>query len=136
MSSHAPGQAEFDELVSLVTAGVPKFGHREHVHLTWLAVRQYGMPAAITFVSDGIQTTARYANAPQKYHATMSRAWVELVSYHIEENDARDFDQFIALSPALLGKRLLTDFYNSTTLASPSAREGWIEPDRAPFPRH
>src|SRR5438045_518737 len=48
----------------------------------WLAVRRYGMPAAIRLVSVGIRRTARYAGAPQKYHETISRAWVELVAHH------------------------------------------------------
>jgi hypothetical protein len=66
------------ELMADVMATAERFGHREHVHLTWLAVRLLGVPDAIPLVSEGIQRTARYAGAPQKYHATISRAWVEL----------------------------------------------------------
>ena len=77
---HAAG---FDALMAEVLAGSGgRFGHRQHVQLTWLAVRRYGMPAAIGLVSDGIRRTARYAGAPQKYHETISRAWVELVAHH------------------------------------------------------
>lgn len=36
--------------------------------------------------------------------------------------------------PALLDKRLLTRFYRSVTLAGPQAKNGWVEPDLAPFP--
>src|SRR4051794_18240303 len=68
----------FAALFAEVTADGRRFGHREHVHLTWLAVRRCGMPAAINVVSAGIRRTARYAGAPQKYHATVSRAWVEV----------------------------------------------------------
>ncbi|MCK9903182.1 hypothetical protein MXD63_24360 [Frankia sp. Cpl3] len=42
------------------------FGHRQHVHLTWLAVRRYGTAAAVGLIGEGIQRTARYAGAPQK----------------------------------------------------------------------
>lgn len=126
----------FDELMREVMAGSARFGHRQHVHLTWLAVRRYGPASAITLVSEGIQQTARYAGAPQKYHATVSRAWVELVGHHAvqpspEEND---FASFIGRNPALLDKRLLARFYRSSTLASQQARSGWVEPDLAPFP--
>ncbi len=130
-SRHA---AAFDELMAEVMAAAGRFGHREHVHLTWLAVRRFGVPAAITVVSDGIQRTARYAGAPQKYHVTISRAWVELVGYHAAEHHARDFTAFARRNPALLDKRLLTRFYHPATLASPQARTSWAEPDRAPFP--
>jgi hypothetical protein len=124
----------FDELMAEVMATADRFGHREHVHLTWLAVRRLGVPAAVGLVSDGIRRTARYAGAPQKYHATVSRAWVELVGYHAAEYPGDDFAAFAGHHPALLGKRLLTRFYHPATLASPRARTGWVEPDLAPFP--
>ena len=111
-----------------------RFGHREHIHLTWLAVRQAGVPAAIGLVSDGIRRTTRYAGAPQKYHATVSRAWVELVGHHAAESGARDFTSFAQQNGALLDKRLLTRFYRPATLAAPEARSGWVEPDLLPFP--
>jgi hypothetical protein len=132
----------FGELMAEVMTGASRFGHREHVHLTWLAVRRYGVRAATTLVSEGIQRTARYAGAPQKYHATVSRAWVELVGHHVSSHhvtahgeDGEDtFAAFASSHPALLDKRLLTRFYTSTTLADAAARDGWVEPDLAPFP--
>ena len=127
-------EAAFDDLMAEVMASAGRFGHREHVHLTWLAVRRFGMPAAVGLVTDGIQRTARYAGAPQKYHVTVSRAWVELVSYHADEHPLSDFAAFARRNPALLDKRLLTRFYHPATLASPPARTGWAEPDRAAFP--
>jgi hypothetical protein len=129
-----PSAAVFDALMAEVMAGAARFGHREHVHLTWLAVRRCGVPDAIILVSDGIQRTARYAGAPQKYHATMSRAWVEMVGYHAAESSESDFAGFAGHHSALLDKRLLTRFYRPATLASPQARTGWVEPDLAPFP--
>jgi hypothetical protein len=126
--------AVFDALMAEVMARAARFGHREHVHLTWLAVRRCGVPHAIILVSDGIQRTARYAGAPQKYHATVSRAWIELVGYHAAESGESDFPAFAAHHSALLDKRLLTRFYRPATLASPQARTGWVEPDLAPFP--
>ncbi|MFG2874634.1 hypothetical protein ACGFYU_06430 [Streptomyces sp. NPDC048337] len=128
------GAADFEALMAEAMAAAERFGHREHVHLTWLAVRRFGVPAAIELVSDGIQRTARYAGAPQKYHATVSRAWVELVGHHTGEHDEDDFASFADHHPALFDKRLLTRFYRPSTLAGAQARTGWVEPDLAPFP--
>ncbi len=124
----------FDALFAEVMATAPRFGHRQHIHLTWLAVRKYGTTAAIDVISDGIQRTARYAGAPQKYHATVSRAWVELVGYHVAESPDAEFDRFVEESPALLDKALLGRHYRSATLAGAVARTGWVEPDLAPLP--
>ena len=128
---------EFDELMSEVMTTATRFGHREHVRLTWLAVRRHGVAEAVGVVSEGIQQTARYAGAPQKYNATVSKAWVELVGHHVEEertDDIDDFDVFAARNPALFDKRLLLRFYRPATLATPAARVGWVEPDVARFP--
>jgi hypothetical protein len=124
----------FGELMAEATAATGRFGHREHVHLTWLAVRHYGVPAAVGLVSDGIRQTARYAGAPQKYHATVSRAWVELVGHHAAESREDHFAAFAGHHRALLDKRLLTRFYRPATLAGQQARSSWVEPDLAPFP--
>jgi hypothetical protein len=132
--AHQDGASPFEELMAEVMAAAQRFGHREHVHLTWLAVRRFGVSVATSLVSSGIQRTARYAGAPQKYHATVSRAWVELIGHHVAECGEDDFATFADHHPALLGKRLLTRFYRAGTLASPQARTGWVEPDLAPFP--
>lgn len=124
----------FAALMDEVMADTERFGHRQHVHLTWLAVRRYGTDAAIRLVSAGIQRTARYAGAPQKYNVTVSRAWVELVGHHAGQTDTADFDSFAGQHPALLDKKLLARFYRSSTLASHPARTGWIPPDLSPFP--
>jgi hypothetical protein len=124
----------FQELMQEVMARADRFGHRQHIHLTWLAVCRYGTATAVGLVSEGIQATARYHGVPQKYNATVSRAWVELVGHHAAAVEAHDFDGFADRHPALLDKRLLTRFYRPATLASPAARAGWVEPDVAPFP--
>jgi hypothetical protein len=127
-------KTQFDELMDEVMADEERFGHRQHVQLTWLAVRRHGREAAIGIVSDGIRRTATYAGRPQKYHATVSRAWVELVAHHVDELPEAGFDEYVGHNPALLDKRLLTRFYSSRSLASAPARSGWVEPDVAPFP--
>src|SRR4051812_29982951 len=96
----------FDDLFAEVMAPGGHFGHRQHVHVTWLAVRRVGLAAAIEVVGDGIRATARYAGVPQKYHHTMSRAWVELVALRMDPGDA-GFDAFAARAPEVLDKRLL-----------------------------
>lgn len=126
--------SSFTELMGEVMATAERFGHRQHVHLTWLAVRGHGTDTAVDLISDGIQRTARYAGVPQKYNATVSRAWVELVGHHVGQSDTADFDAFVDQHPALLDKKLLTRFYRSSTLADTRARTGWVEPDLAPFP--
>lgn len=134
-ASPAGAPDAFEALMAEVMRQAERFGHREHVHLTWLAVRRYPVPDAVALVSAGIQRTARYAGAPRKYHVTVSRAWVELVGHHAcRPGDETDFAAFAAANPAVLDKRLLSRYYRSTTLAGEAARTGWVQPDLVPFP--
>lgn len=115
-----------------VMASSDRFGHRQHVHLTWLAVRRHGVPAAAELVAEGIARTATAAGAPQKYHATTTRAWVELVGRAAGAADVTGFDTFADRHPDLLDKDLLSRYYRPETLAS--GKETWVQPDLAPFP--
>ncbi len=127
--------AELAAILSAITGPSGEFRHRQHIHLAFLAVRRYGMPEATARICDWIQRIAAYERAPQKYHDTVSRAWVEIVAHHADGYPGcADFDTFARRHPALLDKRLLSRHYRSSTLAAAPARRGWVEPDLLPFP--
>ncbi len=105
------------------------FGHRSHLHLAFLAVSRYGMPAAAPLVGQVIRQVAASHGTPQKYHETMTRAWTGIVAYHMaadapgpqspagDRRSAGDFGVFTDRHPALLDKRLLARHYRPATLA-------------------
>lgn len=123
----------FAALMSEVSPAGGHFGHREHLHLAWLAVRRHGQTEAATLVADGIRRAAREAGAPQKYHATLTGAWLRLVAHHIPDGPD-DFAGFLTRNPRLLDKHLLDGHYSGAHLSSPEARESWTDPDLAPLP--
>ena len=104
---------------------------------TWPSTRCGGTACrnAVGAICGWIRQIAAYERAPQKYHHTVSRAWVELVAHHVAADpDCAEFDVFANRNPALLNKRLLSRHYRSSTLAAGPARRGWVEPDLLPFP--
>jgi hypothetical protein len=127
-----PREPDLVAALAEITGPAGDFGHREHVHLAWLAVRRDGMPAAVDTVCGWLRQLTVYARAPQKYHHTVSRAWVELVAHHADAE--ADFGAFAERHPELLDKRILARHYRSGTLASPAARGGWVPPDLAALP--
>jgi hypothetical protein len=137
---HAPAQAAAlpAELAAVLAEIVPRggaFRHREHIHLAYLAVQRYGPAEAVDVVAGWLRHLTAHHRAPQKFHATVTRAWVEIVAHHMAAAPrAADFADFARRYPALLDKRLLTRHYSSHALASPAARTGWLEPDLAGFP--
>jgi hypothetical protein len=137
-AGHNDGAAIPAELAALLREIVPsggRFGHRQHIHLAYLTIRRHGTQEAVSRISGWIRHIAAYERAPQKYNATMTKAWTQLVGHHVEADPpTADFSDFAARNPALFDKRLLGRHYRSSTLASTAARAGWIEPDLAPFP--
>jgi hypothetical protein len=135
LGPHGSSDPELAAILPVITGPAGQFRHRQHINLAYYAVRRYGMPDAIGTICSWIRQIAAYERAPQKYHHTVSRAWVEAVAYHVAEDPGcDDFEAFAACNAALLDKRLLSRHYRSSTLAAPAARSGWVEPDLAPFP--
>jgi hypothetical protein len=132
---HGPQDPELAAILPAITGPTGQFRHRQHINLAFYAVRRYGMPGAESAICSWIRQIAAYERAPQKYHHTVSRAWVEAVAHHVAEDPGcADFEDFATRNPALLDKRLLSRHYRSSTLAAPAARGGWVEPDLVPFP--
>jgi hypothetical protein len=133
--AHGARDAELAAVLPGITGSGGEFRHRQHINLAFYAVRRYGMPAAVGMICGWIQQIAAYERAPQKYHHTVSRAWVELVAHHVAADPGcADFEVFAERNAALLDKRLLGRHYRSSTLAAGPARHGWVEPDLLPFP--
>ena len=133
--AHGARDPELAAILPGITGPGGQFRHRQHINLAFYAVRRYGMPDAVGAICGWIQQIAGYERAPQKYHYTVSRAWVELVAHHVAADpDCAEFDVFAERNPALLDKRLLARHYRSSTLAAGPARRSWVEPDLLPFP--
>jgi hypothetical protein len=127
-----PIPAELAEILDEIGAA-GAFRHRQHIHLAFIATRRYGMMQAADKVSSWIRHLT--VHAPQKFNATVTRAWTEIVAHHVAADPSvTDFEAFAERHPALLDKRLLARHYTGAALASPRARGGWVEPDLAAFP--
>jgi hypothetical protein len=135
---HPGGRALPAELAAVLAEIVPPggaFRHRQHIHLAFLAVQRHGAARAADVVARWITHIAAYERAPQKFNATVTRAWTEMIAHHVTSGPpGADFASFAESNPALLDKRLLARHYSARLLASPAARTGWVEPDRVGFP--
>lgn len=133
MTSSMP--AELAEILDEIVPPGGHFRHRQHIHLAFIVVRRHGPSQAAGLIGEWVQHIAAYEKAPQKYNATVTRAWTEIVAQHAAQHPpGEDFAAFAERYPALLDKRLLARHYSGAVLASPAARTGWVAPDRCPFP--
>jgi hypothetical protein len=110
------------------------FGHRQHVQLAWRYLYGAEPEIAERSMKAAIRHVATTHGAPEKYHETLTIAWVRLVAAHIRSCDAGSFDEFIAANPGLLDRRLPERHYSRATLWTGHARHEWVEPDLLPLP--
>src|SRR5262249_14965156 len=117
---------------TLATGG---FHHRDHLHLTWLLLRQCDLPTASRLMTSGLRTFATHHGQAQKYHETMTQFWVRLVAHLVQTHpQISDFEAFIRAFPHLLEKDLPYHHWQRETLMTDSARAHWVEPDVLALP--
>jgi hypothetical protein len=110
------------------------FGHRQHLELTWRCLDGHTPDEALVTVADAIRQVAAAHGAADKYHATLTSAWVRCVAVHRERWPADSFEAFIERNPKLLDPELLEHFYSPRLLFSDAARAVVTSPDRHPLP--
>ena len=111
------------------------FHHREHVRVAWIYLRTSDATRAAERMAASIRRFANHVGATQKYHHTLTLAWVRLVAAALVETpEGYSFEQFLGSHPELGDKNLLAKYYSDELLQSSAAREGWVEADLQPLP--
>lgn len=109
------------------------FTHRDHVRAAWLLLQRMPPDGAAGRFCDAIAALAQRAGAPDKFHRTVTEAFIRLI---VARGPADCWEDFLAANADLVleGRRVLARYYSDTLLNSPAARERFMPPDRAPLP--
>jgi hypothetical protein len=111
------------------------FHHREHIRVAWLYLKSSDAARAAERMSEGIRQFANHHGATQKYHHTLTLAWMRLVAAALVETPEKyTFEQFLTAHAELKDTKLLDKYYSKELLQTAAAREGWTEPDLQPLP--
>jgi hypothetical protein len=110
------------------------FGHREHVELAWSYLRLYPIDEAADVMAAAIRRAARLHGAEDKYHESITHAWLHFVAVHIQRWGADTFEGFLGRNPELLDGSLIQHFYSLELILSERARASRIAPDLRPLP--
>jgi hypothetical protein len=123
-----------DELIRGFEEGsLSAFPHAEHVRLTIVYLMRHGRDETIRKMYDGLLRFAAGKGQPEKFHVTMTRAWVDLIESACRANPEIDSPgALVARCPQLLDRNALLRFYSPERLNSAEARERWVAPDRTP----
>jgi hypothetical protein len=107
-----------------------QFHHADHIRLAWVYLRTMAEPEAAERMGESIRRFAAHIGKTDKFHVTMTRAWIRLVAAAIEGTpEGASFIQFVSAHPQLLDKDALLKHYSKERLESAVARAGWLEPD-------
>ena len=111
------------------------FHHREHIRVAWLYLKSSDATRAAESMAAGVRRFANHHGATQKYHHTLTLAWMRLVAAALVETpEGHDFAKFLAEHAELGDKDLLKKYYSADLLQTNTAREDWVEPDLQPLP--
>jgi hypothetical protein len=110
------------------------FGHAEHVCLAWHYLSRDPLLVAARRPCDGLRRYTRSVGAADKYHETVTLAWLLLVHERRALGGGDSWPAFRRGNPDLFETtaRLLDGYYRPETLRSPVARRHFVLPDRVP----
>jgi len=121
-----------DELVRMIEncALESDFHHADHIRLAWIYLRMLPEAQAALRMSSTLRRYSAYKGKPERYHDTMTLAWMRLVDAARRATpEISTFDKFIAAHPYLADQKTLLGHYSQNVLDSDTARSGWVAPD-------
>ncbi|MBU2862468.1 hypothetical protein KO489_01280 [Reinekea forsetii] len=115
---------------------VPDFNHKAHVRLAYIYIVEHGVSESVDVMKRSLYSLLQHAgiDPAEKYHATLTQAWLQAVNHFIVAGEAYDdFEQFIEHNPKLLDTNVMFTHYSKELLFSPEAREAYVSPNIEPF---
>ncbi len=129
---------DLEFLAALEGGSLPldEFTHRNHLRTGWLYLERHPLPEAAMYCALAIQKYATAQGKPEKFHLTLTLAFMHIIANLRERHPANDWETFLAACPELLhdARQLIARHYSEPLLDSDRARKTFVPPDREPLP--
>lgn len=108
------------------------FHHREHLYVAWCYLRALPPEDALARYVHHLRKLAAALGAPDRFHATITWAYLVLLHAAMARSPGVSFDDLLAANPTLLDHRggALAAHYARDELASEDARRYFVLPRR------
>ena len=108
------------------------FHHCDHVRLVWLLLERHPVLETLGRVTDNLARYAAAKGKPERYHQTITWAFVFLIAARRAQRPGASWQEFAADHPDLLSWQpsVLDRYYSPEILASDLARQSFLLPDR------
>lgn len=131
-----PGDSDF--LAALEDGSLPaaEFSHRNHLRAAWLYLERHPLPEAAMYCALAIQKYAAGLGVPEKFHLTLTLAFMHIIAELRAQHPAGDWETFLAACPDLQrdAKGIVSRYYSAALLESERARRTFVPPDLVPLP--
>lgn len=126
---------EFLATLEQCTLPESEFGHDQHVRLAYLLLRQHDLYSTMRLARMRLGNYAASLGRADRYHETITMAFVVAIHARIEESgDRGSWAAFAAENPDLLDKSFLYRHYGRHELGAPGARRYFVLPVRSVEP--
>jgi hypothetical protein len=121
------------EAFEATTLSGDDFPHAAHVRVGWYYLRHYRVLDAMARFKTALQRFATAKGKPDRYHETITIAYLVLIAERLGADRHLSWDEFAAKHCDLLTWQpsILARYYRDDTLASARAREVFVTPDLA-----
>jgi hypothetical protein len=109
------------------------FHHKDHVRLAWLYLRRYSVLEALTRFSDGLKRFAAHNGKSDRYHETITWAYIFLINERMKRSgEGGGWQEFAEKNTDLFDwkENVLKHYYSIETLQSDLAKRVFILPDK------
>jgi len=118
-------------LRALESCALPEsdFGHAAHIRAAYLYLQRADFADALARISRAIRNYAKHLEKADRYHETITVAYVALIQQRIcERGDGGGWATFAKDNPELFQAGLLQRFYTQAQLESAIARRTFLLP--------
>ena len=115
------------------TLAADDFPHAAHVRVGWYYLRHFPMLDAMARFKTALQRFATAKGKPDRYHETITIAYLVLIAERLVDARGLTWDEFAARNPDLFTwtPSILARYYSEETLASDRARQVFVLPERS-----
>jgi len=108
------------------------FNHIGHIRITWIYLQSLPDTVVQKKVAEGIKNYATSLGATDKFHATMTQAFVQLITCRFRQNKELSWGKFLEKNSDLVddAKQVIGLHYSDDLLNSRSAQQQALEPDK------
>ena len=137
MNDHAATQGDrvFRDAFERCEVTPAQFTHEAHLRLAYVYLVENDPARAQQKMRAALLAFLKAHGIPsEKFHETLTRAWVLAVRHFMSRSASQSFAEFLAKSQPLRDSKVMLTHYSSDKLFSADARATYVEPDLEPIP--